>query len=78
MGLDVWFREDVLNALLAADQASAATVAAVGNDVLDPATVRAFRQGFRAALVTVALAFGIAPEVDDGPGQAVSRIVQEE
>ena len=59
MGLDVYFRDDITAALLAADRASATTVAAVGNDVLDPDKVHAFRQGFRAALATVAIAFGI-------------------
>ncbi len=59
MGLDVWFADDIANALLAAEQASATTSAAIGNDVDDPETVRAFRQGFRAALATLAVAFGL-------------------
>ncbi len=61
MGLDVWFREDIAAALLAAEQASAMTVAAIGCEVADPVTVRAYRQGFRAALATIAVAFGLEP-----------------
>ena len=64
MGLDVYFREDVLHALLAAEQASAATVAILG-DAAHPAQVRAFRQGYRAALATVAIAFGLDPAAVD-------------
>jgi hypothetical protein len=95
MGLDIWFAEDIRNALLAADQASAATVAVIGEVRGGPSTgsgqdsgqgpstlrqaqgagqavtdstellavsLRAYREGYRAALTTVALAFGIAPQ----------------
>ncbi|MBC7249298.1 MAG: hypothetical protein H5T62_03365, partial [Anaerolineae bacterium] len=69
MGLDIWFREDILHALQAADQASATTAAALehalggaeGTGVGDPRYLRAYREGYRAALVTVAIAFGIEP-----------------
>ncbi|RLC70413.1 MAG: hypothetical protein DRI52_07105 [Chloroflexi bacterium] len=80
MGLDIWFREDITNALKAAEQASATTVAAMeyalngsspsttlrrctepaeGPVVSDPRYLRAYREGWRAALVTIALAFGL-------------------
>jgi hypothetical protein len=107
MGLDIWFAEDIRNALLAANEASAATVAVIaevgGGPSKSPSTVsrqdsgqgasassrqgpstlrraqgsgqavtdstellavslRAYREGYRAALTTVALAFGIAPQ----------------
>ncbi len=65
MGLDVWFRDDITAALLAADQASATTVAALGDGTVNPETIRAFRQGFRAALATVALAFGLEPKNEE-------------
>ncbi|MBC7248915.1 MAG: hypothetical protein H5T62_01395 [Anaerolineae bacterium] len=69
MSLDIWFREDILHALRAADQASATTAAALehalggaeGAGVGDPRYLRAYREGYRAALVTVAMAFGIEP-----------------
>ncbi len=71
MRLDIWFTEDIRNALLAANEASAATAAVVA-EVMGEAqgsstewltvSLRAYRQGFAAALATVALAFGIAPQ----------------
>lgn len=69
MSLDIWFREDILHALRAADQASATTAAALehalggaeGAGAGDPRYLRAYREGYRAALVTVAMAFGIEP-----------------
>jgi hypothetical protein len=63
MGLDIFFVEDIRNALLAADEASSSTVrvcAAVGGDQV---TVRAYLEGYRAALTTVALAFGLSPTI---------------
>ena len=67
MGLDIWFREDIANALKAAEAASATTVAAMEHALVgagqttapDPRYLRAYREGWRAALVTVALAFGL-------------------
>ena len=63
MGLDIFFAEDVRNALLAADEASSSTArvcAAVGGDQV---TLRAYLEGYRAALTTVALAFGLSPAI---------------
>jgi hypothetical protein len=63
MGLDIFFTEDVRNALMAADEASSFTArvcAAVGGDQV---TLRAYLEGYRAALTTVALAFGLSPSV---------------
>jgi hypothetical protein len=69
MGLDIWFREDVARALLAAEQASSTTVAAMehaldgaeGAMAGDPRYLQAYREGYKAALVTVATAFGLKP-----------------
>jgi hypothetical protein len=61
MGLDIFFAEDIRNALLAADEASSSTArvcTAVGGDQV---TLRAYLEGYRAALTTVALAFGLSP-----------------
>ena len=71
MSLDIWFREDILHALRAADQASATTAAAMDSAVGDPLYLRAYRQGFRAALVVVATAFGIE-DLEEEP-QAPAR-----
>jgi len=78
MGLDIWFAEDIRNALLAANEASAATAAVIaevggslsaisGQAVTDSTellavSLQAYREGYKAALTTVALAFGIAPQ----------------
>jgi len=66
MGLDIFFSDDIRNALLAADEASSSTArvcAAVGGDQV---TLRAYLEGYRAALTTVALVFGLAPSVIAG------------
>ena len=110
MGLDIWFAEDIRNALLAANEASAATAAVIAEVGGGPSTgsrqgpstgsgqdsghdssplrqaqdmalrqaqgsgqavtdstellavsLRAYREGYAAALATVALAFGVSP-----------------
>ena len=58
MSLNMWFQDDIENALRAAEVASAATVAVLG-ETGNPEVVRAYRQGYRAALAVVAQAFGI-------------------
>jgi hypothetical protein len=97
MGLDIFFLEDIRNAILAANEASSATaeVATSQNvrtldliaeklrkelsedtnrvllDALHAAAVgnmdamRHYRRGYRAALVTLALAFGLSPAIID-------------
>ena len=48
MGLDIWFSDDIRNVLLSSRQ----TMLATGGD-------GEYRRGFEAALVTLALAFGL-------------------
>jgi hypothetical protein len=64
MGLEVYYPADIRNALLAAEQAAGATAAAAGNNGDDPFAA-GFLAGYRAALATLALAFGLTacPEV---------------
>lgn len=93
MGLDIWFAEDIRNALLAANEASAATCAVIAELGMVPLTLadpeqdpspilqtrgpgqavtdstellsialRAYREGYKAALSTLALAFGVSPQ----------------
>ncbi len=64
MGLDIYCRTDIANALLAAEQASSATAAVMLDAVDDPARLQAYRMGYRAALVAVALAFGLRAKND--------------
>lgn len=58
MGLQIFYPTDIRNALLAAEQAVNATTDAAG-DQDDPFT-SGFLTGYRAALTTLALAFGLA------------------
>jgi hypothetical protein len=61
IGLDIFCRQDIANALLAAEEASSATAAAMLDGAHDVEKLRAYRQGYRAALTAVALAFGLSP-----------------
>ena len=98
MGLDIFFLEDIRNAILAANEASSATAEAATSqsvrtldliasklreelpedttrvllDALHAAavgnvnTLKHYRRGYRAALITLALAFGLSPAIIDG------------
>jgi hypothetical protein len=57
MGLEVYYLQDIRNALLAADHASGAALLAAVRD--DDQFAAGFESGFRAALATFALAFGL-------------------
>jgi hypothetical protein len=59
MSVDVWLKRDIANALTAAYQAARETSCGVGG--ADPARAASFHAGYRSALSTVALFFGIAP-----------------
>jgi len=59
MSADVWFKRDIANALLATYQAARATSYAVGSS--DTARTAVFHAGYRSAISTMALFFGIAP-----------------
>lgn len=66
MGLDIFFIEDIRNALLAVHEASLATARVCAAEGEDPVVLRAYLEGYRAALVTVALAFGLEPAILTG------------
>ncbi len=59
MSADVWFKRDIANALLATYQSARETSYAVGSD--DTARVAVFHAGYRSAISTMALFFGISP-----------------
>ncbi|MFZ5915533.1 MAG: hypothetical protein ACOYZ7_01190 [Chloroflexota bacterium] len=63
MALEVWYRTDIENAILAAEQAATLTL-----DVTGASGERAegYRAGYLAALTTVALAFGLRPAKAQG------------
>jgi hypothetical protein len=66
MSVDVWFTQDIGQIITAAVRANEDALAAglIGSD---PQRQRAYHQGFRAALSTLALALGLPqlPPVDD-------------
>jgi hypothetical protein len=77
VALDVWFKLDIQNALRAAEQASGAALRVAG-DEQDP-YVAGFQAGYRAALATIALAFGLmptSPELVSQPQGSVEPSVQ--
>jgi hypothetical protein len=57
MALEVYYPQDIRNALLAAEQASGAAWRAADGEGKEFA--RGYREGYRAALATIALAFGL-------------------
>jgi hypothetical protein len=66
IGATVWFREDVRNALSAASLASRCSPPGSDSDG------QAFRQGFTAAIVVLATAFGIPPDAVLNPDWALN------
>lgn len=55
MGLEVYYPQDIRNALLAAEQATNAALPARTDDLF----TQGYLTGYRAALTTLALAFGL-------------------
>jgi hypothetical protein len=74
MGLDIFFSEDIRNALMAADEASSSTARACAAGGGDQVTLRAYLEGYRAALSTVALAFGLSPDIIAGHRRDVLEV----
>jgi hypothetical protein len=56
MSLDVFYPEDVVRALLAAEQA---TASALGSGEIETSYARGYGDGYRSALTTLALALGL-------------------
>lgn len=65
MSLDIWCREDIKHILMAAERASALSLAQAEEGAADPGRLEAFRRGYCAALATIALACGLAPSIDE-------------
>ena len=59
MSADVWFTRDIANALLATYQSARETTYAIGGD--DTVRTVSFHAGYRSAISTMALFFGISP-----------------
>ncbi len=75
MGLNVYYPQDIRNALLAAEQAVSATADAASQRD-DPFTA-GFLVGYRAALTTLALAFGLtAGQQATAAGRVVAAMLE--
>ncbi len=59
MSADIYFKRDIANALLATYQSARETSYAVGCD--DTERLAVYHAGYRSAISTLALFFGIAP-----------------
>lgn len=75
MSLDIWFSEDIKHILMAAERANALSLAQAEEVTADPSLLRAYRRGYQAAIVAVALACGLTPEMDDDGRAASLRLV---
>lgn len=59
MSADVWFKRDIANALLATYQSAQEAVNVIGTT--DTQRIAVFQAGYRSAISTLALFFGISP-----------------
>jgi hypothetical protein len=70
MGLDIWFKDDIKNILTGVELANGHLASHYSD-----AEVRAYREGFKAALAATATSLGIGPgEIDVKPVGPQSRI----
>jgi hypothetical protein len=75
MGLDLWFREDVVRILASTQETMRKSMAA--SPPLRVAAADSYREGFDDALYSVAVAFGIcAPTVLASGGQRPAQAVE--
>ena len=75
MSLDVWFKDDIRNTLLALSEASQDTHAQVVSLVGESPTAQSYRSGYGDALRAVAIAFGItAPRMNDERAASMPRL----
>jgi hypothetical protein len=69
MALDIWFKDDIRNILLGVELANGHLASRYSD-----AEVRAYREGFKAALVATAISLGICPpEIERGVTDAPSN-----
>ena len=71
---DLYLREDICNALAAADEATSSTASFAAQLQLEPILLDAYMQGYREALDVVALAFGLSPSAVDGRERTVAAL----
>ena len=73
MGLEVYYPTDIRNALLAAEQAVTATATATRDE--DDPFATGFLTGYRAALTTMALAFGLTVRPEPTPTEREATLL---
>jgi len=71
MGLDVYYPADIRNALCAAEHSASAAIDAGGNDNYQAA----YLAGYRAAIVTIGLAFGLVQQQGGKHGDHVVSLL---
>ena len=77
MGLDLWFREDIVRILASTQETMRNSIAA--SPPLDSMVADSYRDGFDDALRSVAVAFGIcAPSSLTTDGRVTTHVVQVE
>jgi soluble cytochrome b562 len=64
MSLQVFYPQDIRNALLAAEQASSRALNAINTQ---DDFAKGYREGYQDALATIALAFGLVRQVEPEP-----------
>lgn len=75
MSLDVWFKDDIRNTLLALSETSQDTHAQIVALVGESPTAQSYRSGYGDALRAVAIAFGItAPRAGDDRHATMPRL----
>jgi hypothetical protein len=73
MGLDLWFREDIVRILASTQETMRSSISA--SQPLDVAVAESYRDGFDDALRSVAVAFGIcAPTPQGTRGRGASGV----
>ena len=77
MSAEIYLKKDIANALLASVQAARETASALGCS--DRSRLAAYEAGYKAAISTVALFFGISPGLvlpEQAPAEEVKRLPQ--
>ena len=78
--MSIWFSDDIRNALLAANEGGQPSLEQIRELLVQSCwsgevVERAYREGHKAALVTIAIAFGLSPAVIASNGEQQARQV---
>ncbi len=73
MRRQIWSAEEIRDVLLATREASGLSQATVAEEDESAKALRAYCQGFKAALISLTIAFGLAPLAGELPSEAEQR-----